>query len=916
MSPGMLTRTLRPYQEDVLRDLDQAFANGRRRAWVVLPPGAGKTLVGLEAARRRGRPVVVFGPNTAIQGQWIKEWSDSFDGDARATASRDLRSHVAVLTYQSLANFDPDVEVDEDGAEVRHTERLRPQGRRLVDAMRSRDRFTLVLDECHHLLDTWGELVAEILAELPNATVIGLTATPPDRLTAAEARLVDELFGAPILGPSIPAVVRSGFLAPYAELAWLTEPTSAESAWIAAEAERFTELTTDLLDPSFASTPFLRWLDERVVARRIDGQSQPGVPWHRFERDHPELAAAALRLHHHGLLDLPTGARVREEHRHPPSAGDWVSLVGDYVRRCLRPSDSVQDEAAVRAIRNALPAVGYSLTRQGIRAGRSPVDRVLARSAAKTHAVTEILAAESAALGDRLRAVVLCDHERATATLPARLSGVLDSEAGSARLVLETLIADPVTARLGPMLVTGRTVATDRQTAERFLAFCAERDPELTLDVATDRSGVAEITGTWSSRRWVPLATAFFDAGEGTVLIGTRGMLGEGWNAQSVNTLVDLTEATTATSVVQIRGRALRLDPNWPDKTAHTWSVVCVAPDHPRGHTDWDRFVRKHDSFFAMTADGQVMAGVAHVDPGLSPFAPPPAEDFGRINADMLLRAERRGDVHEMWDVGSGYTDRLVHTVMIRTGRRAQRPAPTAGADHRVPASLPAPAGLHPGVSASPHVTLVPAAVALIAGFVASASLLFGIALAGVVFGAVHWLRRLAVARRRLRATSGDPDLAAMGCALAEALHATGLVSRAAEAVELTADADGAYRVSLSGVPEAESACFAAAFDELVSPLADPRYVIPRYLVNDRSLRAAARYASGRPGTNDLVYHAVPAVLGENRKRADAFGRAWSRWVSVAEVIYTRNPEGAGILVASAGVSPTDSTTALRTTWA
>ncbi|MDG4866367.1 hypothetical protein P8605_50260, partial [Streptomyces sp. T-3] len=121
----------------------------------------------------------------------------------------------------------------------------------------------------------------------------------------------------------------------------------------------------------------------------------------------------------------------------------------------------------------------------GIRGGRSPVDRVLARSAAKTRAVREILAAEHAALGDGLRAVVLCDHERATAVLPARLHGVLDEQAGSAQLVLRELVADDRTTGLGPMLVTGRTVAAGAETAGRFMEFCAAREPGLRLALSS-----------------------------------------------------------------------------------------------------------------------------------------------------------------------------------------------------------------------------------------------------------------------------------------------------------------------------------------------------------------------------------------------------------------------------------------------
>ncbi|WP_210771869.1 DEAD/DEAH box helicase, partial [Streptomyces albidus (ex Kaewkla and Franco 2022)] len=331
---------LRKHQEAALARLAEALTTGAAgagsasgagaprlaRAWVVLPPGMGKTLVGLEAARRLGDPVVVLTPNTAIQGQWLREWAAFAPGTAAVPAGTDrtLDSPVTVLTYQSLASFDPDAEIDEDGTETapagarnspaatQHLHRLRPQGLQLVESLRRTGRFTLLLDECHHLLDTWGELVAELLRELPDATVIGLTATPPDRLTPSQAQLVGELFGPAVQGPSIPAAVREGHLAPYAELCWVTTPTPLEADWLAGEAERFTELTTDLLDPGFASRPFLSWLDERFITRA--GPDGAQLPWSRLARERPELAAAALRFHHAGLLALPDGARPQEEH--------------------------------------------------------------------------------------------------------------------------------------------------------------------------------------------------------------------------------------------------------------------------------------------------------------------------------------------------------------------------------------------------------------------------------------------------------------------------------------------------------------------------------------------------------------------------------------------------------------------------
>ena len=119
--------------------LKRAWASGRRRAWVVLPPGAGKTLVGLETIRRAGRRAVVLSPSSAIQGQWLRGWEQLVDPDGAGTVEvgtgRDLRSPVTALTYQSLAVFGGtgDDAEDDDGQGLGEVSgelgRLHPAGR-------------------------------------------------------------------------------------------------------------------------------------------------------------------------------------------------------------------------------------------------------------------------------------------------------------------------------------------------------------------------------------------------------------------------------------------------------------------------------------------------------------------------------------------------------------------------------------------------------------------------------------------------------------------------------------------------------------------------------------------------------------------------------------------------------------------
>ncbi len=229
---------LRPHQQEALDAVERALAGGSTRLWVTMPPGAGKTYVGTEVARRLGRRVLVLSPNTAITTQWARTW-ESYGG-APAGNRRDLRRSFTSLTYQSLAVFD-DADADDEiepgpvdpaapateapASATPHLDRLHPNGRELVETNARGRPLLLVLDECHHLMEVWGELLREVLDQLPEAVVLGLTATPPASMTRAQAALAGELFGPVIYEARIPALVTAGTLAPYAELAWLVEPT-------------------------------------------------------------------------------------------------------------------------------------------------------------------------------------------------------------------------------------------------------------------------------------------------------------------------------------------------------------------------------------------------------------------------------------------------------------------------------------------------------------------------------------------------------------------------------------------------------------------------------------------------------------------------------------------------------------------
>lgn len=967
----------RRYQSLALDAFENRAPDHQHRCYLVMPPGSGKTALGLEIIRRSGNPAIVFCPNTAVQHQWAAEWGNFEPATIPGATDPADEAPISFLTYQSLCNLDPEHQdldqvvldlwqqslqrergvsehearreidqlADSDSRQYRRDlsryrrrarrmiargenselllDLLHPNGKRLVERITSMPRCTIVLDECHHLLEMWGYLVQALVDVMGDETmVVGLTATPPRDLNEREADLYRNLFGYADFEVPTPAVVKEGDLAPYQELGYLTRPLPAEADYIAEQHLRFEELITSLLDHQFASQAFLQWIERRAHERFSEQGAR--VNWTRFERDNPELARASLKLSHRFDVSPPQDSRIREPHRQPMTADDWVVLIEDYAVNGLRLSDNEDDHKAWEAIREALPSLGYVLTSNGIRRHVSPVDRVLAHSASKGVAAASILNVESGELGDDLRALVLCDYERTSSEMVARLRGVLDDQAGSAILLLETLIGDPDAVRLNPLLMTARTIACAEETATRFQTWLRGQEPDLAKRleftpvsssgseegrvVRIDAPGVA-----WTSRRYVPLITSFFESGGCQCLIGTRGLLGEGWDARRVNVLLDLTTASTATAVHQMRGRSIRLDPDWPEKLANNWDIVCIDPDHPRGTADYERFVRKHQSYFAPNREGEIESGVSHVHHALSPFGPPETDEIEQINRHSLRRAGERAETRELWRIGEPYEDHEVTTLRVRADRSLGLP------NQQVLRSSDVESPSHAMVWRG----AITATASLGTGAVIALSGLDPVAFVAplaIAAGGTYWITD--VLSRSVNSLGPSDNLEDFGRALLEGLREAGELPDSVTGGDLrvVAQEDGYYRCYVAGIDETFSQVFSAALDELLAPMAAPRYIIPRYVSEPPShpgeaLKLGVRYlVRGRTGAS-VVYHAVPEVLARNRERVNHFESAWNQYVSAGEALFYRDDQAQAILRVQAGEDPFNVTTQMRTLW-
>src|SRR5262249_1641151 len=145
------------------------------------------------------------------------------------------------------------------------------------------------------------------------------------------------------------------------------------------------------------------------------------------------------------------------------------------------------------------------------------------------------VACEYDARGGDLRALVLTDAERPSAAPESSLASVLRSDMGTAPEAVRALACDGRTAGLRPLLVSGRGLRCARADADVLLQALRTRAPSGPNGwrAEPDEDGLARLTATgsaWQPRLWVELATAAFADGVTQVLVGTRALLGEGWD--------------------------------------------------------------------------------------------------------------------------------------------------------------------------------------------------------------------------------------------------------------------------------------------------------------------------------------------------------------------------------------------------
>ena len=561
----------RQYQRRVLDKVDSFMDDGKIH--LVAAPGSGKTTLGIEFIKRFGNPTLILVPTVTIRQQWVDRIKQAFLSDdnlVEQLISQDLKrpKMITVATYQALHSAMNQVVGDsliEDTDDESQQEHFDFQGFDIRKTFGDQDLGTLCLDECHHLRNEWWKSLESFHKAFPNIKMISLTATPPYEGEPALWKRYISMCGEIDEEITVPELVKEGTLCPHQDYVYFAFPTKEERAQLDQfDKQKLNFLTKLSRDINFSNTI----------------QSSPALSGQIGYDDllaNPKYLSATLIFLR--SKELPFPQRFQEllsAKTLPTFTLEWFETLLNGVIFQV-PNWYGFTEEAFNQLKSDLKANGLIERNQVKLIRNKKQDVLLNQSLGKLNAVRDIFKAEYHSLGNNLRQLVLTDFIRKDFQIhlgdnSAQFTqlGVLSYFESIRREIIEQSWTVPVAVLTGSLVIIPTSA---KEHLERLIP-----NSRLSYDVIGQLSqeDYLKVSVSGSHHDLVTALTQLFQEGHIQVIIGTKSLLGEGWDAPCVNSLILASFVGSFMLSNQMRGRAIRVWPNNPNKTSNIWHLVSI----------------------------------------------------------------------------------------------------------------------------------------------------------------------------------------------------------------------------------------------------------------------------------------------------------------------------------------------------
>ncbi|MBQ8518526.1 MAG: DEAD/DEAH box helicase family protein, partial [Agathobacter sp.] len=652
--------TWRKYQARVLENTREYVADGK--VHIVAAPGSGKTTLGIELIARMKEAALVLAPSITIREQWKERIVDGFlcEGlNPDDYISQDLKNPraITIATYQALhsamnrykgkldesGNAEDDKESDDlFKASAKDVEEVDYSDFDIVKTMKANKIGLVCLDECHHLRSEWWKALEELKKEMGGFKVIALTATPPYDSNATLWNRYMNMCGEIDEEIAIPELVKEGSLCPHQDFVYFNYPTKEERE----EVEKFKIRSKEAYE---------KLMGDAVLAEAVQShRGLCGLVSDEELLENPNYFAAILIYLQAKNIPFPDRLkRLLGTRRLPEMEASWLELLlQGFLYEDVE--NYTCDENYRKELISYLKAEGVIEKKKVSFTTTPSIEKLLTTSKGKCESIKDIVAHEYKADGKDLRLLVLTDYirkeyEKALGT---------DADVMSLGVIpffeqLRRSVGTETDLRLG--VLCGTIVIIPAEAKEALVEAVGDSG-KITFSKIGNLSeeDYVKVNVVGDAHFLTGAVTDIFTQGCMQVLIGTKSLLGEGWDSPCINSLILASFVGSFMLSNQMRGRAIRVFKQNPEKTSNIWHLVCLSPwkdaskENSEISEDYALLERRMDHFLGLHYTEDIIENGMD---RLSIIQPPFNEqNVAQMNQKMLELSGERATLKDRWN--------------------------------------------------------------------------------------------------------------------------------------------------------------------------------------------------------------------------------------------------------------------------
>ncbi|SDR78379.1 Helicase conserved C-terminal domain-containing protein [Polaribacter sp. KT25b] len=843
--------TWRPYQEKVLKNFDKFIKDNHFH--VIAPPGSGKTILGLELIKRIGKKTLILTPTITVRNQWENRLQTFFTHNNSFTDfSFDIRKPKTLTfsTYQSLNSLYKSFENKNE----------------YFNFFEEHNIDVLALDEAHHLKKEWWTCLYELKKQY-HKTIVALTATPPYDSSNTEIKKYFSLCGEVDDEIMVPDLIKENNLCPHQDLVYLSEPLDYEINFIV----NYRIKIANFIDALLVDTHFITFLKQHRFYQQTENnidEIYQNIEY--FSAILIFLNQVSEHINQEKLSVL--GFNKNETIEFPKVTNNWIEillqnlLVTDRINLFNKEGYLHELEKKLRKI-SAYKQNKVNLT------GNKTIYKSLSSSPSKLNSICEIVLHEQINLKANLHCVILSDYIRKEYLNACNTEIDAINKLGILPIFHKLRKCIPHKNTIG--VLTGSLVIIH----ESILYLLQEKEP-LSMYSGTPLSSQNEfliINSKSSKNQIVNSITELFESGDIKILIGTKSLLGEGWDAPSINSLILASVVGSFVTSNQMRGRAIRMHIKKPNKVGIIWHLACVDLSEKSGGKDLEILSRRFTAFLGITYSEKVVItngfGRLQIPAKLN------SDTIKTYNQHNFKKAKNRNQIKNNWNKAVSIGKSITQEILLLNQEKDKPATKTKIFYQDIVKYLSIEVII--GISYFlPNFIFKNLNIILNKGIVTFFfSLLSAFAFA---FG----YKIFTITKLYIRYGFIYKKIHKMALTILDTLITIKLITTDKNEILISTEklSNGNISCNIQGANKLESQLFTNALDEILKPIENSKYLIVKTNWYRKKL-------------NIYNFFAIPEIFSNNKKEALLFQENWLKHLGKSKLIYTRNKIGRRILL-------------------